>query len=220
MASAQSLRPLRGQCRTAGHEHFPQQVDGFAQLGTVGTQQIERRTLATQFRQDHAQAAGQHIAADIQPGFIGDAHPGHRPAAHHIGIVAESVATDGQADVPSAVVKGPVVMDPAAEHIEQAIVLSQLFQMPRLSVTRKVTGRGAQYAHIVRCDGQSDQAGILGLAIAQGDIHRLAKQVSDPIAQQEPHGELRVVALELVQPRQQVVATKSEGADSCSTPLT
>ncbi|MOA32897.1 hypothetical protein D3C78_1541530 [compost metagenome] len=62
-------------------------------------------------------------------------------------------------------------------------MLGQLFQLARLAMPGEVFGRGTQHTTIVWSDGQRHQAGIFGLAVAQGDVHRLAKQIGDAIAQ-------------------------------------
>jgi len=107
-----------------------------------------------------------------------------------------------------AIVKTPMVVDAAAKHVQQAIVLGQLLQMARLAMPGEVTGGGAEYANIVRGDGQRNQAGVFGLAVAQGNVHGLAEQVGDAITEQQAHVQLRVLLLEGVQPRQQLVAAE------------
>ncbi|KPU62050.1 hypothetical protein AN403_6113 [Pseudomonas fluorescens] len=92
----------------------------------MSAQQIQRCALTEQLRHQHLQAAGQYIGGNIEPGFISDPGTCHGPKAHDIGIVTETVAADGQADFAFAVVKTPVIVDPAAEHVQQAIVLCQL----------------------------------------------------------------------------------------------
>ena len=84
--------------------------------------------------------------------------PRHRPQAHHVGVIAETVATDGQADFTFAVVKTPMVVDPAAEHVQQAIVLGQLFELARFAVPGQIRRGGTQHATVMRGDGQGDQA--------------------------------------------------------------
>ena len=101
-----------------------------------------------------------------------------------------------------------MVMHATAQHIQQAIVLGQLLQVPGFTVLREVAGRGAQHTHILRRHRQRDQAGVFGFAVAQGDVHRLAKQVGNAVAQQQAHGQLRVLTLEFIQPRQQMVAAE------------
>ncbi|MNL17580.1 hypothetical protein D3C87_1386810 [compost metagenome] len=101
-----------------------------------------------------------------------------------------------------------MVVNAAAEHEQQAIVLRQLLQLPRLAMPGEVTRRGTQHAAVLRGDGQRHQAGVLRLAVTQGDVHRLPKQIGDAVTQQQTHGEFRVFALKLVQPGQQQVATE------------
>ncbi|MNN63932.1 hypothetical protein D3C81_1793450 [compost metagenome] len=95
-----------------------------------------------------------------------------------------------------------MVMHPAAEHVQQAIVLGQLFELARFAVSGQIRRGGAQHTAVVRGDGQGDQARVFRLAVAQSDVHGLAEQVRDAIAEQQAHGQLRVLALELVEPRQ------------------
>ena len=102
-------------------------------------------------------------------------------------------------------------MDAAAEHVQQAIVLGQLLQMARLAMPGEVTGGGAEYANIVRSNGQRNQAGVFGFAVTQGNVHGLAEQVGDAITEQQAHVQLRMLLLERIQPRQQLVATEIRG---------
>jgi len=165
----------------------------------MGAQQIQRSTLAEKLRQQHFEASGEDIGADIEPRFIGNTRPRHRPQPYDVGVITEAIATDRQADFALAVMKTPMVMHAAAEHVQQAIVLRQLFELTRLAVARQVGRRGAEHAAIVRGDGQGHQTRIFRFAVAQGDVHRLAEQVGDTVTEQQAHGQLRVLALKLVE---------------------
>ncbi|MCY1435718.1 hypothetical protein D9M71_518230 [compost metagenome] len=101
-----------------------------------------------------------------------------------------------------------MIVDPAAEHVQQAIVLCQLLQLPRLAMPGQIAGSGAQHPAVLRGDGQRHQAGVLRFTVAQGNVYRLAKQVGDAVPQQQAHGEFRMLALKLVEPGQQQVAAK------------
>ena len=73
-------------------------------------------------------------------------------------------------------------------------------------------GRGAaQHAAIAGRQRQGDQAGVLRLAVAQGNVHRLAEQVGDAVAEQQAQRQLRTLGLELVEPGQQRVAPEVRG---------
>ncbi|MNF65952.1 hypothetical protein D3C84_477340 [compost metagenome] len=174
----------------------------------MGAQQIQRCALTEPVRQQYFQATGEDIVSHIEPGLVGDARTGQRPEPHDIRIVAETVTADGQADFTFAVVKTPMVVNATAQHVQQAIVLGQLLQLVRLAMSGQVARRRTQHATILRGDGQRHQAGIFRLAVTQGNVHRLAEQIGDAVAQQQAHGEFRVLALELVEPGQQQVSTK------------
>ena len=76
-----------------------------------------------------------------------------------------------------------MVMNPRAEHVQQAIVLQQLFELMRLALARQVVGGRAQHPAVVRGHRQGHKAGVFRLAVTQGDIHRLAEQVGNPVTQ-------------------------------------
>ena len=79
----------------------------------MGAQQIQRCAFAEQLWHQHFQATGEHIGGDIEPGLVGDACTRNGPQPNDIGIVAEAIAADRQADLAFAIVETPVVMDPA-----------------------------------------------------------------------------------------------------------
>ncbi|MNP15360.1 hypothetical protein D3C76_1077140 [compost metagenome] len=77
-----------------------------------------------------------------------------------------------------------MVMNPVTEHEQQTIMLGKLCDLLRLPMTRNVSRGSAKYATIVGGHRQCHQTRITGLAIAQSNIHRLAKQVGETISQQ------------------------------------
>ncbi|MNY34519.1 hypothetical protein D3C86_1688660 [compost metagenome] len=79
--------------------------------------------------------------------------------------------------------KTPVIVDPAAEHEQQAIVLRQLLKLSWLTLPGKVTRGGAKNAAILRSDWQRHQARVFRLAVPEGNVHRLAEQVGDAVPQ-------------------------------------
>ena len=99
-------------------------------------------------------------------------------------------------------------MQPPTEHIEQAVVFAQLIDRLRRSVLVQVLRRGAQHAAVGGSHGQGNQTGVLRCAVAQGNIHRLAKQIGHAIAQQQTQLHLRMRLLKFIQPRQQGIATE------------
>lgn len=62
-----SARGWPYQARAARLKHIPQQIDRFAQLRAMGTEQIQRRQLAQQLRHQQFQAPCVHIGGHIQP---------------------------------------------------------------------------------------------------------------------------------------------------------
>lgn len=115
MSGIRKARKLTAQKGASTDKHFARQVYRLTQLRAMGAQQIQRCALTKQFRDQHLQAAGQYIGGDIEPGFASDPGTGHGPKAHDIGIVTEAITADGQADFAFAVLKTPVIVDPAGK---------------------------------------------------------------------------------------------------------
>ncbi|KJR30402.1 hypothetical protein UF32_23325, partial [Vibrio parahaemolyticus] len=128
------------------------------QLGAVGTQQIHRRRLALPLRQQQAQAPDSHVLGHVQPGLVDQSLAGQGPAPHHVGIVADAIAGDRQGQAAAAPLERPAVVYPAAELVEQAIVLAQVVRLARLAALRQVARRGAEHSPVVRRQRQGDQA--------------------------------------------------------------
>jgi len=109
----------------------------------------------------------------------------HGPAPHRVGIVADPVALHRHFPDAPALDEAPAIVDPLAEQVQQAVVRRQVVDPPGCSVVGQVVRRGAQHAAVAGRQGQRHQVGILRLAVAQGDVHRLAVQVGDPVAQMQ-----------------------------------
>ena len=86
----------------------------------MGAQQIQRSTLAEKLRQQHFEASGEDIGADIEPRFISNARPRHRPQPYDVGVITEAITTDRQTDFALAVMKTPMVMHAAADRLPRS----------------------------------------------------------------------------------------------------
>lgn len=55
---------------------------------------------------------------------------------------------------------------------------------------------------------QRHQTGVFRFAVADGDVHRLAEQVGDAVAEVQTNAQARMLALEIVEPGQQHIAAE------------
>ncbi|EEF25882.1 conserved hypothetical protein [Ricinus communis] len=196
-----------------GAQEVAQLQHGRRDLRAVHADHVERRRLSHHVRQQHLQAPGADVGADVQPRLVGDADAGHRPAPHHVRVVGAAVAADVH-HVRRRVlvaVKTPAVVDDVVQHEAQTVVLREVVQRVQLAVLFDVVRRGHQHAAVVRRQRQRDQAGVLLPAVTDGDVDRLPVHVRHAVADAQLEHHLRIARLELVQPAHHQVAAQVGG---------
>ena len=81
----------------------------------------------------------------------------------------------------------------------------------RRAVTRQIGRRRAHHAAVGFGQGQRNQAGVGGRAVAHREVHRLAEQIGQPVADAHLEADAGMAALEFIQPGQQHVAPQVRG---------
>ena len=133
---------------------------------------------------------------------------GHGPAAHHVGVVGAAVAMHLLGVQLAVAPEVPAVMQPLANHEAQAVMPGQRLRAVRLAMAGQIIRRGAQHAPAVGGQRQRHQAGIRRLAKADGQVHRLAVHIAQPVGYAQAQLHIGVLLLKLVEPAQRQVAAK------------
>lgn len=167
-----------------------------------------QRDAAANAVQQHLQAPGQHILAQVQPGLVGDAFAGHGPAPHHVGVVADQRAAYRNHAAAPVHLERPAIVGAAIELIDQAVVLAQILQARGRATPLQVAGRGGQHAPVAFQQGQGYVVGVIEVADADGHVDRFAEHVGDLVGQAQVQAQSRVRGAERAQPGQQQVAAE------------
>ncbi|MNX29382.1 hypothetical protein D3C86_595190 [compost metagenome] len=131
--------------------------------------------------------------------------PGQRPAAHQISVVADAVALDRHRRRRALVFESPTVVQRLAQHERQAVVPTQIGWGLGHAVTRQVRGRRAHDAAVVFGQRQRHQGRVIRGAVADRDVHGLAVQVGQAVADAYLEAHTGILGLEIIQPGQQHV---------------
>ncbi|QNG70791.1 hypothetical protein NIPOLPBK_04034 [Stenotrophomonas maltophilia] len=177
------------------------------ELLAVRAHQLQRNVAADAVEQQ-LQASGQHVFAQVQPGFVGDAFAGHRPAPHHVGVVADQRAAHRDHGAAPFDLERPAIVGAATELVDQAIVLAQFVQAHRRAPSLQVIGRSREHTTVAFEQGQGHVAGVVEVADADRHIDRIAEHVGHFIGQPQVQAQPWMRGSERGQPRQQQVATK------------
>ncbi len=177
------------------------------ELLAVRAHQLQRNVAAEAVEQQ-LQASGQHVFAQVQPGFVGDAFAGHRPAPHHVGVVADQRAAHRDHGAAPVDLERPAIVGAATELVDQAIVLTQFVQTHRRAPSLQVIGRRREHTTVAFEQGQGHVVGVIEVADADRHINRIAEHVGHFIGQPKVQAQPWMCGSECGQPRQQQVATK------------
>lgn len=180
---------------------------GRRELLAVRAHQLQRNAAADTVEQQ-LQAPGPHVFAQVQPGLVGDAFAGHRPAPHHVSVVADQRAAHGNHRAACVDLEGPAIVGAAIELIDQAVVLAQILQSRGRATPLQIAGRGRQHAPVAFQQRQSHVVGVVEVTDADGHVDRVAEHVGDLVGQAQVQAQPRVRGAERAQPRQQQVAAE------------
>lgn len=180
------------------------------ELLAVRAYQLQRDAAANTVQQQ-LQAPGQHVLAQVQPGLVGDAFAGHRPASHYIGVVADQRTAHRNHAAAPVDLERPAIVGAATELVDQAIVLTQLVQAGGRTAPLQVAGRGREYAPVAFQQGQGDVVGVVEVADADGHVDRVAEHISHFVGQAQVQAQPRVRGAKGAQPGQQQVAAEVRG---------
>ena len=169
---------------------------------------IQRHHVSLIVRQQHPQPPFADIIADVEFRLEGDALPGNRQAAYHLGVIAHDSAGNLHVmDFPLQAQR-PAVERSAAQHVGQRVVSGQIFQRLRFAVFGYPAGRGYQHPAIIRRNGQRNKRGIVVIAVAKRDVHRVFKHVGPMIGKQYPQAQRRMPLAKIAKHAQKQIAPK------------
>ena len=177
------------------------------ELLAVRADQLQRYVAADAIEQQ-LQAPCKHILAQVQPGFVGDAFAGYRPAPHHIGVIADQRAAHRNHAAAPVDLERPAIIGAATELVDQAIMLAQIVQARGHAAPLQIVGRRREYAPIAFQQGQGDVVGVVEVADADGHVDRVAEHVGHFVGQAQVQAQPRVRGAKGAQPGQQQISTE------------